>query len=370
MVLAARTHCELGEAARAGQVAASALEAATDAGDAWAMGWALHVLTIVTAVQGRMASALPLFDQALAVTASDPALTDLRLLLQLNQAIALGKLDQYEQALAVAGQAKNLVGQVGTTLRLEQAHSALGQLLFETGRWDDALAEVTAMDEDLKEPGGACCDLGIAAAVCFHRGETGVARQYLVAAAPYARLIGRRVIGPLALARSLDREQDGALPEALAVLTDVFSGDTEELGEIEDLLADAVRLALKAGDLATARGFVTRPPPSPPGRKSRTGRRTRCTVAACSTTTPSGCWRRPNATPTSAGRWRRRRRWRRPPGNPPTPAAVTRPGPRSPVPWRPTAPWARRGHRPAARRTAVTNHFSRWSSDQKSTNSW
>ena len=240
MVLAARTHCELGQPARAGQVAAGALEAATDAGDAWAMGWALHVLTIVTAVQGRMASALPLFDQALAVTASDPALTDLRLLLQLNQAITLGRLDQYEQALAVAGQVKNLVGQVGTTLRLGQAHSALGQLLFETGRWDDALAEVTAMDGDLKEPGGACCDLGIAAAVCFHRGETGVARQYLVTAAPYARLIGRRVIGPLALARSLDREQDGALPEALAVLTDVFSGNTEELGEIEDLLADAV----------------------------------------------------------------------------------------------------------------------------------
>src|SRR5690242_7348158 len=128
MVLAARTHCELGQPARAGQVAAGALEAAAEAGDAWAMGWALHVLTIVTAVQGRMASALPLFDQALAVTAADPALTDLRLLLQLNQAIALSKLDQYEQALAVAGQVMSLISQVGTTLRLGQAHSALGQL--------------------------------------------------------------------------------------------------------------------------------------------------------------------------------------------------------------------------------------------------
>ena len=38
--------------------------AATEAGDNWAMGWALHVLTLVTAVQGREAGALPLFERA------------------------------------------------------------------------------------------------------------------------------------------------------------------------------------------------------------------------------------------------------------------------------------------------------------------
>jgi tetratricopeptide (TPR) repeat protein len=255
-VLAARMHCDLGEAARAGQVAASALEAATEAGDSWAMAWALHVLTIVTAVQGRMASALPLFDRALAVTESDPALTDLRLLLQINQAIALGKLDRHDEGLTLARRAWQLASQVGTRHRLGQAHSALGQLLFETGRWDDALAEVTVLDEDPKEPGAACCDLGIAALICFHRGETGTARQHLAVAAPHARRLGRRLIGPLALARSLDREQHGALLEALAVLTGVFAGDTEELEEIEDLLPDAVRLAVKTGDRATARALV------------------------------------------------------------------------------------------------------------------
>ncbi len=254
-VLAARTHCALGEAARAGQVAARALETATEAGDSWAMAWALHVLTLVTAMQGRQANALPLFERALAVTESDPALTDLRLLLQLNQAVALGNLDRYDEALALAGRARKLASQVGTTVRLTQACSAAGQLLFETGRWDDALAEVTALDADLREPGVLCCDLGIAAVICFHRGETGAARQYLATAAPYARLIGR-LIGPLALARSLDREQDGALPAALAVLNDVFCGDTEELEEIEYLLADAVRLAVKTGDLTTAHALA------------------------------------------------------------------------------------------------------------------
>ena len=66
------------------------------------MGWALLVLTIVTTVQGQMADALALFDRALAVTQADPALTDLRLLLQISQAVVLGYLDQYEEAFAAA----------------------------------------------------------------------------------------------------------------------------------------------------------------------------------------------------------------------------------------------------------------------------
>jgi len=110
----------------------------------------LHVLTIVTAVQGQLTSALPLFDRALAVTQADPALTDLRLLLQINKAVALGVLDQYEEALAEAGQARHLAAQVGTTFRLAQAHDAAAQLLFETGQWEDALAEVAIVPESLR----------------------------------------------------------------------------------------------------------------------------------------------------------------------------------------------------------------------------
>ena len=256
LVLAARTHLHLGEVEEAGRVAGSALEAATEAGDNWAMAWALHVLTIMTGVQGRPADTLPLFDRALAVTQADPGLTDLRLLLQINQALTLGKLDRYDEALAAAGQARQLASQIGTARRRMQAHSVLGQLLFETGRWDDALVEVTALDEDLKEPGAACCDLGIAAMICFHRGETGEARNHLAAAAPHAEPIGHRLIASLALARSLDRELEGALPEALAALADGFDGNTEELEELEDLLADGVRLAARTGDLSTAEALA------------------------------------------------------------------------------------------------------------------
>jgi DNA-binding CsgD family transcriptional regulator/tetratricopeptide (TPR) repeat protein len=192
------------------------------------------------------------------VTQSDLALTDLRLLLQLNKAVMLGDLDRCDEALAVAGQATHLADQVGTTVRLTQAHNALGQLLFETGRWDDALAEVEILPEDLKPPATACCDRGIAAVIRFHRGETGAARRHLAAAMPYARLVGHQLITPLALARSLDHEQDGALPAALAALTDAIEGSREELEEIEDLLPDVVRLAVATSNPSAARAFADR----------------------------------------------------------------------------------------------------------------
>ena len=252
LVQAARMHENLGEAETASRVAAEALAAAAEADDSWAMGWALHVLTLVTTMRGHLTDALPLFDRALAVTESDPALTDLRLLLQINQAITLGYLDEYERAFAAAGQARDLADRVGTTHRLAQAHGALGQLLFETGRWDEALAAAEAVPEDLKEPAAVCCELGIAAVIGFHRGETEAARRHLAAAESHAKRIGNRPISQLALARSLDCEQADALPEALAALTAGFANSTEDLGEIEDLLPDAVRLATQAGELTTA----------------------------------------------------------------------------------------------------------------------
>ena len=101
------------------------------------------------------------------------------------------------------------------------------------------------MHEDLKEPAVACCDLGIAAVISFHRGEIDAARA--ISPRPPRTPSGSDtgLSTSLALARSLDFEHDGALPEALAALTDAFDGSTEEVEEIEDLLADAVRLAAR-----------------------------------------------------------------------------------------------------------------------------
>jgi DNA-binding CsgD family transcriptional regulator len=219
--------------------------------------WAARITEgLVPSESAQMTDALPLYDRALTMTQADPALTDLRLLLQINKAVTLSDLDRYDEAFAAARQALRLADQTGTVVRRSQAHAALSQLFFDTGRWDDALAEVEVLHEDLKEPIAACCDLGIAAMICFHRGEVTAARRHLAAAVPHAARTGSRVIGPLALARSLDREQAGALPEALATLTAGFADHTEELDEIEYVLADAVRLAAQTGDLEAARALA------------------------------------------------------------------------------------------------------------------
>jgi DNA-binding CsgD family transcriptional regulator len=251
-VLAARTYLYFGKVEESGEEANSALASAAEAGDTWATGWALHVLAVKAAIRGDLAGALPLYDRGLAVTEMDPALTDLGLLLQVNKALTLVNLDLCDEALKTAEGAQQLADQVGTAMRQAQAHGALGQALYEIGRWDDALTELAVMPEDLKEPLAACCELSIAAEIAFHRNETTTARQFLANANAHRQQIGQLPIPPLLLAQSLDREEAGALDDALEILTTAVGGNPD-VGEFEDLLGDAIRLALKTGDKATAR---------------------------------------------------------------------------------------------------------------------
>jgi DNA-binding CsgD family transcriptional regulator len=252
LVLAARTSIYLGDVEASSVEAPKALASAEEAGDTWATGWALHVLASVATIRGDLAAALPLYDRALAVAETDPALTDLGLLLQVNKAVVLFSLDRCDEALATAEGARHLADQVGTALRLAQAHGALGQLLHAMGRWDDALTELAAVPDDLKEGVAICCELGIAAEISFHRNEPAAAHRYLADAERHAERTGQRTVPQFVRARSLEREQAGALDEALAVLTAVFDDNPDDLGEIEELLGEASRLAVKIGDKATA----------------------------------------------------------------------------------------------------------------------
>jgi tetratricopeptide (TPR) repeat protein len=172
LVLAARTHTISGELDKGSRAAASAMAAAEE-DDTWTTGWATHVLACAAAMQGNAAEALSLHDRGLAVTQADPALADLRLLLLINKAAALGNLDRWQDALTVADQACGLADQLGTTIRRAQAHGTRAELLFTTGRWDDALAEMTIVPDSLKEPVLACVELGFAAMIAFHRGDAG-----------------------------------------------------------------------------------------------------------------------------------------------------------------------------------------------------
>jgi DNA-binding CsgD family transcriptional regulator len=251
-VLTARAHWNLGQISVAEHVATEALHTAEKADDRWAIGWSLHELIIVSMTRGDILGALPLFDRALAVVGDSPNLTDLGLLLRINQAVALGDLDRYPEAITAAMRVRELADDAGSLMRLAQAQCALGQLLFYVGRWDDAQAEVDILPDEFKDPSATCCDRGIAAAIAFHRGDHAAARENLTLAVPSAEKIGNRVVASLALARSLDHEISGHLAQALAVLTEDITGHTEDLEAMEDLLPEAARLAMSTGTVETA----------------------------------------------------------------------------------------------------------------------
>lgn len=251
LVLMARTHRGLGQIDQAEDLAMKAL-AQTD--DRSATGWALHVLALVAMMRGDIAQALPLFARGLAVASGDSELTDLSLLLRINEAVTLGDLDRYTEALESIGRVRHEAEHTGSVVRLTQAQSAMGQLLLDTGGWDDALAEVDVLPAELKDPSVVCCDHGVAGVICFHRGDPVTARQHLATAAPYADQVGLRVVPSLALARSLDAEYAGNPATALLELV----AGMENKADIEDLLPDAVRLAVQVGDLATADTITAR----------------------------------------------------------------------------------------------------------------
>lgn len=257
LVLIARTHRGLGKVSAAMKFANQALAEAETVGDMWAIGWTLHVLIIGTMMRGDVDQALPLFDRALAVAKDDATLVDLRMLVQINHAAALGDLDHYDQAIQAAVEVCGLAERLGSPVRRAQAHCALGEVQFDVGQWDEALATVTAITDDAKDPGVACCDHGIAALIEFHREQPARARRHLAVASPYAKRIGDRVITSIILARSLERECAGAHEDAFEALTACLTSQAEERDEMDDLLPDAVRLAVRVGDRKAAMDLTT-----------------------------------------------------------------------------------------------------------------
>jgi DNA-binding CsgD family transcriptional regulator len=257
LAVRARLHSLLNKVTTARRIAEEALAVAESTGDAWAIGWSLHVLSVIAIIRGEVGSSLPLFERALAVAEHDPALTDLRLLLHINHAVALGNLDRYDEAIAAARHTRELTDRAGSSMRGAMVHSVLGELLWDTGRWDDALLAASAVsDDDLKDPTRACCDLGISAAVSLYRGDADAAAAYLRAAKQPAELLGGRVIKVYTLACAAEAEAAGEPERALEILVAGLTDGGEDIEEIVGVLPDAVRIALELGEIDRAKSVT------------------------------------------------------------------------------------------------------------------
>ncbi len=350
LVLVARVLRSIGRVDHAAEVAEEALSEATRARDRGTEGWALSVLTMVHGMRGEVEAALPLYERALAVAEGEPALADLRLLLQINQANAFGLLDRYDEGIAAARAVRERADRAGNVLRRSQAQSLLADLLAVTGRWDEALSEVERVDRlpgASKNPVVECYHHGTAAIILLHRGED--SRRHLGAADPYAAQIGKRVIYTLALARSLDLEQADEPRRALAELREALAQSAEEPAETAALLADAVRLALSEGDLDAAEAAAARAEALARDTSQAYRRATAAHCRGLIDRDADQLIRAAGGTSRSAVRCRGRRRWRRRRSSWPTSGMSLAPGPATTTPTPATSISVRPGTSPGSR---------------------
>ena len=178
----------------------------------------------------------------------------------------------------------------------------------------------------------ACCDLGVAASIRLHRGDP-AARRDLDEVEYHAERIGDRTVGPLVLARSLDREQAAHPAEALAILMAGLAKMEKEIEQNLDLFADAVRLATSVGDDACAAAVAQRAEPI--AQTSTVPHRVAVAPALPRPAQPRStvrCWTPPSTTVPPADRYPVPRPWRRRGRTSPRRASAHPPGPTSPKP--------------------------------------
>ncbi|RJQ68875.1 LuxR family transcriptional regulator [Pseudonocardiaceae bacterium YIM PH 21723] len=251
-VLIARTRFHLGDLDASQRVAESALRVARQAGNRAVCGWALQALTAVHLMRGELDECLPLFREAFQVIDGDAELSDLQLLLRMNEACVLHGLGRDAEVEASAVKVLEIAEQIGSQVRLAQARTMLAELRLGTGDWDAALIDTAAMSDEDKAPINICIDRSVAAIIGLRRGNPALAAQHLQLLDSVTHGVENLSISAFALARSLAREFEDDPVGALAVLMADIDGNAQAVEENEQLFADAVRLAVLTGDPHTA----------------------------------------------------------------------------------------------------------------------
>jgi DNA-binding NarL/FixJ family response regulator len=249
----------LGQADEAARVAEAALTAAERAGDRLGTGYALHALSMVEDARSDHVQRLGYIDRALSVTADDPQAADLRVMLLASKTSVLELMDRQAEAISTAQQALALAEQWGAP-RLRLIRVSLGQLYFEVGRWDDALAELELV---VGRPGPASLHVlaaGLVALIAAHRDDWDEAARYRSTVEDHAITAApcRAAAHYLLQARVLAEEHGGRPGAAVALLAPCLEPSPAEASLAEGmpgrfrLLPSLARLAAAAGNAAVA----------------------------------------------------------------------------------------------------------------------
>jgi DNA-binding SARP family transcriptional activator/tetratricopeptide (TPR) repeat protein len=239
---------------RADHAAEHSHREALAAGDPYAAAFALQTRWRTDSIRRDHARALSYIDRALELLPDHPALAGLVFDLLDNRVFALQNLDQLDEAEATLRRAARYAARhrIPTGLRVTAAVQH-----YWLGRWDDALAEVSAVPEDtpsvtflgLREPTAIAMLMhGVAALVAARRDDLDLAGGHLDRAAGTPATGAERDNGDFLLAaRAVVAERRGRAAEALETLRPVLDPDHAPMMLRHQWLPDTVRLALGHG---------------------------------------------------------------------------------------------------------------------------
>jgi DNA-binding CsgD family transcriptional regulator len=233
-------------------LARRALALGDQVGDRYAIGTALHCLSMIHQFRGDIAEFLDVIGQALAAVGDDPDCVRVRLVLLHNRVRALHMFDLMADAEATLVEVRDVAERSGGG-RTNPLHLLSADHDFWVGRWDDALAELEAV-ADSRTSDQVIWSLGVAAAIAVHRDDRSASEGALASAQdqPIATATDRSTCGCLVSARALAAERDGRLAEAAEIMSVVLDPDSVSVENRHRFFADVVRLALAAGDRSTA----------------------------------------------------------------------------------------------------------------------
>jgi DNA-binding CsgD family transcriptional regulator len=236
------------------QIASQALVEAEQAGDRFAVGYALYTLSYVAYLQRDQEGSLGHIDRALAVIGDDPQTTDLRILLLSNRVAALGNLDRLPEAGTTVQEALALAEQTGTP-RLTSVCISAAEYYFEVGQWDNA---TTVLETASELP----CAVEIVirthrliAEIAAHRNDWGTAEAHLAAGRDKAlrSLDAQSAARYLFGAEALAAERATRTGEAVTLNEQYLDPTTaDHVMERHRIMPPLTRLALATGARATA----------------------------------------------------------------------------------------------------------------------
>ncbi|HEX6454443.1 MAG TPA: AAA family ATPase [Trebonia sp.] len=246
---------------RAMQEAEAARDASLASGDAYAMAYGLQAVAGAWRWQGRFDQALgPAAESMAAIERAGP-IADSQLDPQLIRANCLFDLDQDAEARQAYAADLQLAERGLGTFFLCFHHLSVARMLFLTGRWDDALAEISSARDAPDHLGLAVHLDGLAALIAVHRQDRSqLGRLRSALDRPLATGVTRHTYDDRSWGHALMTLAEGDAPAAFGLLRDAWEqcvvGNREYCGHY--LLPDLVTLAVSLEKPEAARRALAR----------------------------------------------------------------------------------------------------------------